>query len=170
MESSVASEPGIALWLASACLLGCATRYDGGHCAFPALVEMAARGLVLPFCPEVAGGLPVPRPPAECCGGDGNGVLAGMARVRTAQGVDVTEAFLAGAERALSVVRRLGIRRAVLKESSPSCGVHWVHDGSFEGRLVSGCGVTTALLRRYGIDVCSEEEWLRVHGGSAGKR
>ncbi len=148
------------LLLVSACLLGCPTRYDGGHCALPALLELAARGLALPFCPEVAGGLPIPRPPAECCGGDGEGVLAGTARVYTAAGDDVTEAFLAGARRALAVAERLGIRHAVLKEGSPSCGVRRIYDGTFQGRLVRGCGVTTALLRRHGIEVCSEEQWL----------
>lgn len=161
-------EPEGALLLVSACLLGCATRYDGGHCAFPALVEMAALGRVLPFCPEVAGGLPVPRPPAECCGGDGEAVLAGTARVRTAGGEDVTEAFLAGAQRAWAVAERLGIRRAVLKEGSPSCGVRWIHDGTFQGRVVRGSGVTTAFLRRHGIEVCSEEEWLARKEGPQG--
>jgi len=150
-----------ALWLVSACLLGLPTRYDGKGCALPGLLPLAARGKVLPFCPEVAGGLVIPRPPAECCGGDGEAVLDGRARVCTAHGEDVTAAFLAGAQQALLLVRRLGVRRAILKEYSPSCGVHWIHDGSFRGDIVRGRGVTAALLLREGLVVHSEEEWLR---------
>jgi uncharacterized protein YbbK (DUF523 family) len=81
--------------------------------------------------------------------------------VCTAHGEDVTAAFLAGAQQALLLVRRLGVRRAILKEYSPSCGVHWIHDGSFRGDIVRGRGVTAALLLREGLVVHSEEEWLR---------
>ena len=145
--------------LVSACLLGLATRYDGGHCRLDGLWELAARGLIVPICPEVAGGLPTPRPPAECQGGDGAAVLDGRAAVRTCHGDDVTAAFLAGARAALEAARALGIRRALLKEYSPSCGSRWIYDGSFRSRLVPGQGVTAALLRRHGIEVLSEEEW-----------
>jgi uncharacterized protein YbbK (DUF523 family) len=145
--------------LVSACLLGLPTRYDGQGCASPGLLGLVVRGLLVPICPEMAGGLPVPRPPAECIGGDGEAVLEGLARVRTAQGEDVTAALVAGAGRALDVARRWGIRRALLKENSPSCASHRVYDGSFRGRLVAGQGVTAALLRRHGIEVLSEEEW-----------
>lgn len=145
--------------LVSACLLGLATRYDGGSCAVAGLLRLAASGMVIPICPEVAGGLPIPRPPAECIGGDGRAVLAGKARVLTLTGDDVTAAFLGGAQRALAMARALGIRRALLKEGSPSCGSRRIHDGSFGGILVPGQGVTAALLRCEGIAVLSEEEW-----------
>jgi uncharacterized protein YbbK (DUF523 family) len=147
------------LLLVSACLLGLPTCYDGKARAIPGLLEFAARGLVVPICPEIAGGLPVPRPPAECVGGDGEAVLEGLAFVRTAGGEDVTAAFVAGAGRALDIAQRLGIRRALLKENSPSCGSRCTYDGTFQGRLVAGQGVTVALLRRHGIEVISEEQW-----------
>jgi uncharacterized protein YbbK (DUF523 family) len=144
--------------LVSACLLGICTRYDGGCCPIPRLIQLAARGLAVPVCPEVAGGLPVPRPPAEIVGGDGQAVLDGQARVVTLEGEDVTEAFLSGARQALEAAQRLGIRQAVLKDDSPSCGCGRIYDGTFSGRMVSGQGVTAALLQRNGITVLSEEE------------
>lgn len=148
-------------YLVSACLLGLPTRYDGGCCPVPWLVQWAARGLVVPFCPEVAGGLSIPRPPAEIVGGDGLVVLDGQARVLTIDGQDVTEAFLTGAWQALEIARRLGLRQAVLKDNSPSCGCHRIYDGTFSGHLVSGQGVTAALLRRNGVTVLAEEDvWL----------
>ena len=85
-------------------------------------------------------------------------VLDGQARVLTVDGEDVTEAFLAGARLAMETAQRLGIRQAVLKDDSPSCGCRLIYDGTFSGHLVSGQGVTAALLQRNGITVLSEEE------------
>jgi uncharacterized protein YbbK (DUF523 family) len=145
-------------YLVSACLLGICTRYDGGCCPVPQLIQLAARGLAVPVCPEVAGGLPIPRPPAEIVRGDGRAVLDGRARVLTIEGEDVTDAFLAGARQALETAQRLGLRQAVLKEDSPSCGCRRIYDGTFSDRMVSGQGVAAALLQRNGITVFSEEE------------
>jgi len=145
-------------YLVSACLLGICTRYDGGCCPVPRLIQLAARGLAVPICPEMAGGLPVPRPPAEIVGGDGQAVLDGLAQVLTIDGKDVTEAFLSGARQALETAQRLGIRQAVLKDDSPSCGCRRIYDGTFSGRVMSGQGVTAALLQRNGITVLSEED------------
>ncbi|HID65087.1 MAG TPA: DUF523 domain-containing protein [Anaerolineae bacterium] len=145
-------------YLVSACLLGICTRYDGECCPVPRLIKLAARGLAVPVCPEVAGGLPVPRPPAEIVGGDGRAVLDGQARVLTIDGKDVTEAFLAGACQALETAQCLGIRQAVLKDDSPSCGCRRIYDGTFSGHRVSGQGVAAALLQRSGIKVLSEED------------
>ena len=145
-------------YLISACLLGICTRYDGGCCPVPQLIQLAAQGLAVPVCPEVAGGLPVPRPPAEIVGGDGQAVLDGQARVLTIDGKDVTEAFLSGARQALKTAQRLGIRQAVLKEHSPSCGCRRIYDGTFSDCMVSGQGVAAALLQRNGITVLSGED------------
>jgi uncharacterized protein YbbK (DUF523 family) len=145
--------------LVSACLLGQPVRYDGRASGHPDLLQRwQAEGRVVPLCPEVAGGLPTPRPPAEIPGGQGAQVLAGRARVIAVSGEDVSEAFLAGAQLALALVRRHGIRVAVLKSGSPSCGNRLTYDGSFSGVKVPGEGVTTALLRREGVLVFNEME------------
>lgn len=144
--------------LVSACLLGMCTAYDGGSTPCPELQAMAAQGRVVPVCPEMAGGLPVPRSPAEIQGGDGADVLDGRARVMTTDGQDVTAQYLTGAQVALETARRFGLRRAVLKSRSPSCGVGQIYDGTFSGRLKPGDGVTAALLKREGIIVRNEEE------------
>lgn len=110
-------------FLVSACLLGLPCRYDGGSCPVPALQRLAALGQAIPICPEVVGGLPTPRPPAEIQGGDGGDVLDGQARVVREDGTDVSGEFVAGARAALHLARRCGVTRAVLKANSPSCGV-----------------------------------------------
>ena len=85
--------------LVSACLLGQAVRYDGGaHGPFAELLHWQAQGRVLPLCPEVAGGLPTPRPAAEIVGGQGAQVLDGLVQVRSIEGADVSAAFVAGAQ------------------------------------------------------------------------
>ena len=143
----------------SACLLGQPVRYDGRSSGHPDLLQLwQQQGRVVPLCPEVAGGLPTPRPPAEIPGGQGGAVLDGEARVVTVQGEDVSAAFLAGARLALELVRRHGIRVAVLKSGSPSCGNRQVYDGTFSGCKIDGEGVTSALLRREGVQVFSELE------------
>lgn len=143
--------------LVSACLLGMPTAYDGRGRPVEKLIRLAALGRVLPLCPEVAGGLPTPRPPAEIVGGSGGDVLDGRARVLTAAGEDVTEAYIRGAEIALALVRRYGIRLAVMKARSPSCSPSGIYDGTHSRRLIPGEGVTVALLRREGVRVVSEE-------------
>ncbi|MGI5486432.1 DUF523 domain-containing protein [Microtetraspora malaysiensis] len=147
--------------LVSACLLGRKVRYDGGAKTSEdeLLAAWNAEGRLVPFCPEVAGGLPVPRPPAEIEGGAGGAaVLAGTARILTPDGDDVTEAFVEGARRALDAARAVGARVAILKEGSPSCGSLRVYDGTFAGRMTPGQGVTTALLEQNGIRVFNEDD------------
>ncbi len=145
--------------LVSACLLGQAVRYDGGaHGPFAVLAQWQAQGRVLPLCPEVAGGLPTPRPPAEIIGGQGGQVLDGWVQVRSIEDVDVSAAFIAGAQSAVTLVRQHGIRIAVLKARSPSCGNLHSYDGSFSATLVAGEGVTAAALRRLGLLVFNETQ------------
>lgn len=145
--------------LVSRCLLGEPVRYDGGAQGPHALLaRWQGEGRVVPVCPELAGGLPTPRPPAEIPGGQGAAVLAGERRVLTVEGADVTAAFMAGAQQALALVRRHAIRLALLKSRSPSCGNLQTYDGSFSGRRVAGEGVTAALLRQAGVRVFNEEQ------------
>lgn len=145
--------------LVSACLLGQPVRYDGRTSGHPHLLQQwQAEGRVVPLCPEVAGGLPTPRPPAEIPGGQGGQVLDGSTQVITVMGEDVSAHFLAGAQLALVLVRRHGIGVAVLKSGSPSCGNRLTYDGTFSGVKVAGEGVTAALLRRAGVQVFSELE------------
>ena len=146
--------------LVSACLLGNPVRYDGRSKLLEnaALDALMAQQRVVSFCPEVAGGLPVPRPAAEIQGGDGLAVITERARVGTRAGEDVTGYFLAGAHQALALCREHDIDVAILTESSPSCGSGQVYDGSFSRNAVAGSGVTTALLRQHGIRVFNQFE------------
>jgi uncharacterized protein YbbK (DUF523 family) len=144
--------------LVSACLLGEKVRYNGSDAvsSSPVLTRWLAEGRVVPFCPELAGGLGVPRPAAEIMGTNGAAVLDGDARVNTQAGADVTGRFLQGASLALATAQSQGVLVAVLKDGSPSCASESIHDGTFSGRRKSGHGVTTALLERHGIRVFSE--------------
>ncbi|HEY9104198.1 DUF523 domain-containing protein [Chitinimonas sp.] len=148
--------------LVSACLLGEPVRYNGqgkesGH---PVLAQWRTEGRVVAVCPEVAGGLPTPRPPAEIRAGLGGlAVLRGEAPVLAKEGSDVTLAFVHGAEQALALARSKGIQLAVLKEGSPSCGSGYIYDGSYSGTRVVEQGVTAACLQAAGIAVFSELQW-----------
>ena len=144
--------------LVSACLLGEPVRYDGKivPCEHPLLSRWQDEGRLIPFCPEVVGGLPIPRPPAEIIGGDGHDVLNKRATIETKAGRDVTQAFIAGADAALQRAKASRCRMAILTEKSPSCGRHMVYNGTFSAVRVPGMGVTAALLEKNGIPVFSQ--------------
>ena len=134
--------------LVSACLLGVPCRYDGRAKPSGAVTALLAEHVLIPFCPEVYGGLATPREPAE--------IRAG--RVIARSGRDVTEAYRRGAAEALQLTKLYGCRFAILKERSPSCGKGVVHDGGFTGGLIPGDGITAALLTANGVGVYGESD------------
>ena len=144
--------------LVSACLLGCACRYDGGSKPCAAVRALAAKHTLIPVCPEIYGGLPTPRTPCEIVGG----------RVLSRDGADRTDAYRRGASEALRLAGALGCRAALLKARSPACGSGEVYDGSFSGTLTAGDGVAAAALSAAGIAVFGEdrlpdlENWLKT--------
>ena len=137
------------------CLCGRECRYDGTAKSDAQAMALAKKG-ALCICPEVMGGLPIPREPAEIVGGDGYDVLDGGAKVITVNGKDVTAEYIAGAEAALRLCRENGVTLALLKANSPSCGCGCIYDGSFTGGKRKGDGVTAALFKRSGIAVTTE--------------
>lgn len=139
--------------LVSACLLGVNCNFEAKNWFNPKVFEELKEGCLFPVCPEVFGGLPVPRMPAEIVGGDGSDGVEDRARVVRMGSVDVTCQFLRGAQETLRLARAIGATEALLIEKSPSCGCGRIFDGSFSGRLVAGDGVTAALLKKNGIKV-----------------
>lgn len=134
--------------LVSACLLGEPCRYDGKSKPCPAVIALKEKYNLIPICPEVMGGLPTPRVPSEICGD----------RVLMKDGRDVTENYNRGAETALRLARENNCTVAILKEKSPSCGSGLIHNGLFDGGLVTGDGITAQLLKKEGIRVLGESE------------
>jgi uncharacterized protein YbbK (DUF523 family) len=146
--------------LISACLLGERVRHHGGDSRLdhPTLRRWAAEGRIVALCPEVSGGLSTPRPAAEIVT-----TLTGR-RVLTAAGADVTAAFKAGADLAVRLCREHGIRVAVLKERSPSCGSQAIFDGTFQGRTTAGRGITAERLIAEGVSVFNEAQIDEAEG------
>jgi uncharacterized protein YbbK (DUF523 family) len=124
--------------LVSACLLGTCCNHEAAASPRPAVAALATTHRLIPVCPEV--------------------VLDGNATVRTAEGVDVTAAYLRGARQAVELATASRAGRAVLKARSPSCGSARIYDGTFSRTQRDGSGVTAAALRRAGVDVVSEDD------------
>jgi len=152
--------------LVSACLLGERVRYDGLVVPVSKMMTdiLRSTAVMIPFCPEVASGLPVPRNPAEIFGKDGFDVLDGKATVKNINGEDVTLFYLNGAAKALETAIKNNIKAAILKEKSPSCGNSLIYNGTFTKTLKSGKGVTAALFERNGIYVFNEKEIEKAIG------
>lgn len=142
--------------LVSSCLLGNNVKYSDGSNGHELLMKY--RQYLTAVCPECLGELPIPRPPAELQGGDGHAVLAGRARVCNKEGLDVTGHFRQGASLALDLAKKHGVRVAILKANSPSCGNLQIYNGKFNGGKITGAGVTAALLMENGIKVYSEQD------------
>jgi uncharacterized protein YbbK (DUF523 family) len=137
--------------LVSECLYGGRpVRYDGAEavCVDPVFLKWKSEGRLAPVCPEMLGGLSVPRPASQRRDDS----------VVTEDGEDVTAAFTEGAECALRRAIEHDVAFAIMKEGSPSCGVNLIHDGAFTGRKIPGRGLATEILVAAGYKVFSENE------------
>ena len=134
--------------LVSACLLGENCKYSGGNNYNQAVCDFARGHQVVSVCPEVLGGLPTPRCPAE--------IVQGV--VTNKEGINVDQEFRAGAAKALAIAKENGVELAILQSRSPSCGVKEIYDGSFSGKKIKGQGVFAKLLSARGIKVLDAED------------
>jgi uncharacterized protein YbbK (DUF523 family) len=143
--------------LVSSCLAGLEVRYNGTHCLDKKIGQLVKENQAITVCPELLGGFSTPREPAEIVGGNGVDVLDGKAKVVEKSGRDVTELYIKGAYATLRKAQEVDATVVILKEFSPSCGSSMIYNGEFKGKKIVGNGVTTALLKRNGIQVVSEE-------------
>ena len=134
--------------LISACLVGDKTKYNGESNYNPLIIDLLKKYELVPFCPEVEGGLKTPRLPSEIK----------KDKVINQEGKDVTKNYVKGAELALNICKYLDIKLAILKETSPSCGSNEIYDGTFSHKKIKGKGITTKLLEQNGIKVINETQ------------
>jgi uncharacterized protein YbbK (DUF523 family) len=145
--------------LVSSCLAGLEVRYNGTHCLDKKIGKLLEENQAITVCPELLGGFSTPREPAEIVGGNGEDVLDGKAKVIEKSGRDVTDLYIKGAYATLRKAQEVEATVVILKEFSPSCGSSMIYNGEFKGERIVGNGVTTALLRRSGFKVVSEESF-----------
>lgn len=142
--------------LISSCLLGNPVRYDGNSkpIEHDIITHWQQLGCLITICPEMSGGLPVPRPAAE---------IQNNGKILTESGQDVSAHFQQGAQNTLDLCRQQQIKIAILKQSSPSCGSQMIYDGSFSGQKIAGMGVTAKLLSSHGIKVFCEQTLVEAN-------
>ena len=136
--------------LVSACLLGYNVKYDGMNNLNSKLVKFLSVHEVISVCPEVMGGLKVPRIPSEI---NNNQVI-------NQDGIDVTKEYTKGALKTLEIAKENNIKIAILKEKSPSCGSNYIYDGTFSHTIIDGLGITARLLKENGINVLNENNYI----------
>ena len=139
----------------SACLLGDDVKYDGTNNSIlndPLIQKLIELDMLIKICPEVEGGLPIPRPKSEIIGN----------KVQNIQKIDVTQQFLLGAQKICEIAQKNSVKIAILKSKSPSCGKDFVYDGSFSKVLINGDGLSVRALKKMGVKVFSENELKKV--------
>lgn len=137
-------------YIVSACLCGEKCRYDGKELVSQQIKELVDSGKAIMICPEVLGGMSVPRLPCEIKNN----------RITNTNNEDTTKYFKNGAEKVLEIVKKYNIKKAILKEKSPSCGSNFIYDGNFNRTLIQGEGLTTKLLRKHDVLVISDEDFI----------
>ncbi len=138
--------------IVSACLMGENCKYNGGNNLKSELVAALKDYNVILICPEVDGGLSIPRVPAEIIG----------EQVINQVGIDVTSNYLLGANLALKKALENDVKIAILKAKSPSCGSNQIYDGTFSHTLTTGDGVTSKLFKANGIKVYTENNYQEI--------
>jgi uncharacterized protein YbbK (DUF523 family) len=149
--------------LVSSCLLGEDVRYDGNNSSIAfnpkfsfslkeLFMDILCENEIYSFCPEVSGGLGIPRTSAEIVKNEKPFI------VKDENGLDVTINFLLGAKKALDICKEENIKVALLKANSPSCGNIKIYDGTFTNNLIDGQGLTARLLKENGIEIFNETQ------------
>lgn len=141
------------MYLVSSCLAGVNCRYDEKNNENKIILKLVKEGKAIPVCPEQLGGLPTPRVPCEIIMDENSNK-----KIVNKDGKDLTKEFIEGAEKTLAIAKAKGIKKAILKSKSPSCGCGLVYDGTFSGTLVKGNGLTTELLIKNGFEVYTEND------------
>lgn len=146
------------MYLISACLCGVNCKYNGSNNYNEICDKLFTSGKAILVCPEQLGGLPTPRIPSEIIGESSNILNNNNGSVIDKNGNDVTQQFVKGAKETLQIAKKLNIKKAILKDGSPSCGVNYIYNGNFNGSKIKGMGLTAQLLKESSIDIISELE------------
>ena len=137
--------------LISACLVGQNVKYDGTNNSIledPLIKKLLNLDILIPICPETEGGLATPREPVEIKNN----------KAIEKNGNDKTENFFYGADKACQLAIENGVKLAIMKTKSPSCGSDKIYDGNFNKTLVCGDGITVKALKKLGIKAFSEDD------------
>lgn len=138
--------------LISSCLLGNNVKYNGKNNYIEGIEALKELYDLVIICPEVMGGLSIPRIPSEIRNN----------QVFNKEGLNVTNEFLKGANIALDLVNKHNIKYALLKDGSPSCGSTYIYDGTFNSIKINNFGMTVRLLKEKNIKIYTENNWKEL--------
>ena len=134
--------------MVSACLMGDNVKYNGGNNLNEKLLKFTEGQEIIKVCPEILGGLPVPRAPGE--------IVDGV--VRNQDGTSVDFEYRSGARKALEIAKAEQVDLIILQSRSPSCGVNQIYDGTFSGNKINGSGVFAGIMKDNGFKVLDIED------------
>jgi len=147
--------------LVSACLLGINCQYNCESDLTEKLLEfLKDKGEFIAICPEVLGGLPIPRDASAIVNGGEKDIDLKKVKVRSIKNKDVSNEFVKGAQRVLEIAKQNKVHLAILKAKSPSCGAGLIYDDTFTRNLIAGDGITAAMLKKHGVKVMTEKDLI----------
>lgn len=142
--------------LVSACLCGEKCRYNGLSVS-NSIVNTFGQKNIIKVCPELLGGLSIPREPCEIVGGTASDVINGKARILGISGKDYTKQYMCGVKETIHIAKKNNVKKALLKQKSPSCGYGMVYNGEFSGKITIGNGILAEELLKIGIEIIPVE-------------
>lgn len=142
--------------LVSACLCGEECRYNGKSVPNKIVGRLESKNIIK-VCPELLGGLLIPREPCEIVNGTAKDVIQNKAQILGITGLDYTKQYMLGINETIKIVKQNKIKKAILKQSSPSCGYGVIYDGSFSGRKIMGNGLLAEELLKIGVEIIPVE-------------
>ena len=138
--------------LISSCLLGNNVKYNGKNNYVEGIYKLKDLYDLVIVCPEVMGGLSIPRIPSEIINDE----------VINKEKINVTKEFNKGKDIVLDLVKKYDIKKALLKDGSPSCGSTYIYDGTFTGKKIKSLGITSRFLKELNIKIYTENNWMEL--------
>jgi len=117
------------------------------------VMKLCSEETLIPVCPEQLGGCPTPRVPSEIADGDGADVFGWQKQGNEQKRGRCDRIFYKRGAKSTKDCKNHGIKKAILKARSPSCGFGSIYDGTFSGKTKRGNGVTSEILVRNGVSV-----------------
>lgn len=137
--------------LVSSCLLGNNVRYDGKNCKIDNIDLLENNFTIIPICPEI-----------DVLGCPRNSIEIKNNEVIDKDNNNYTTLIKKKIASIINLCKENDVKYALLKEKSPTCGSHFIYNGTFSRKLIQGSGLLVSELKKLHIQIFNEDEVLKL--------